>query len=240
MKEKRLALVTGGNRGLGLGTCRELAQAGYQVILASRDEEKGRIKAQELNRGGLSVEAMLLDISNSDSIASLHRQIEQRWGRLDVLVNNAAILIDKDDAHQAEEDAFKQRRRVLEETLNVNVAGAYDLCNRFVPLMLKNGYGRIVNVSSGLGQLSDPHSNFAAYSISKTALNMVTCIFAAQTKGSNVLVNSVCPGWVKTDMGGEQAPRSIEEGISGIVWASTLPDHGPSGGFFRDGKPIDW
>jgi NAD(P)-dependent dehydrogenase (short-subunit alcohol dehydrogenase family) len=233
--DKRLILVTGGNRGLGLETCRELAKAGHEVILTSRDAKKGEEQVKALRAEGGTLHFLSLDIADSGSIQALVKQIQQKWGRLDVLINNAGILLDKDAKKSPE-----AHRQLLEETLTTNVVGTYELCDRLAPLMKEKGYGRIVNVSSGLGQLSEPHSEYAAYSISKTALNAVTVVFANQYQGTNVLINSVCPGWVKTDMGGESAPRSLQEGVSGIIWAATLPDQGPTGKFFRDGKPINW
>lgn len=237
---KRVALVTGGNRGLGLETCRRLAQQGYQVILTSRDKQKGQAKVEELQQEGLDVYFAKLDVADPISIEDLQRQIIESRGRLDVLINNAAIFIDKDQKNTGEDESFRERRHILEETLNTNVLGAYELCERFIPLMQKQQYGRIVNISSGLGQLSEPRSEYIAYSISKTAINAVTTCLAARLKGTNILINSICPGWVKTDMGGPNAPRNIEQGVQGIIWAATLPDGGPSGGFFRDKEPINW
>jgi len=233
--QKRFILVTGGNRGLGLETCRQLAQSGHEVILTSRDEKKGKKLVEDLQKEGLSLHFLPLDVADVQSIASLVNQIEKRWKRLDVLINNAAIASDKESTGTPDSD-----REILEKTLNTNVVGAFDLCHRLAPLMKKNHYGRIVNVSSGLGQLSEPHSEFLTYSISKTALNAVTTLFAARYQGSNVLINSVCPGWVRTDMGGPSAPRSLDQGAKSIIWAATLPDGGPTGGFFRDGQPIKW
>lgn len=236
--DKRIAVVTGGNRGLGLETSRQLAKEGYRVLLTSRDLEKGKQKTQKLQQEGLDIQCVELDVASPKSIEAFYHQLEKDWGRVDVLINNAGVLLDKEEETQKGE--FEERRKILEETLNTNVVGAYDLTNRIIPFMLKQNYGRIVNVSSGAGQLSEPHSYYIAYSISKTALNAITCFLAAKWYGKNILINSVCPGWVKTDMGGAQAPRTIEQGIQGIVWAATLPDGGPSGGFFRDGKPISW
>jgi NAD(P)-dependent dehydrogenase (short-subunit alcohol dehydrogenase family) len=226
---KRVALVTGANRGLGLETCRQLARQGYTVILGSRDEAKGRAAAAELARERLEVVPRALDVSSTESITALAHAIEREFGRLDVLVNNAGIL-PKDE----------ERIEVIRETMETNVYGPYQLCQALVPLMRKGGYGRIVNVSSGMGQLSDMEGGWPAYRISKTALNAVTRIFAAETAGSGILVNSICPGWVKTDMGGADAERSIPEGADTIVWAATLPENGPTGRFFRDREPIEW
>jgi NAD(P)-dependent dehydrogenase (short-subunit alcohol dehydrogenase family) len=243
MSEKRLALVTGGNRGLGLETCRQLAQKGFQVLLASRDLMIGEKKAHELQAEGLDVHSFQLDVADPNSIKRIYDEIRNRWNRLEVLVNNAGILIDQEqestEVHHLE-DLFRLHRENILHTFQVNVLGAFELCDRFGLLMQEQRYGRIVNVSSGLGQLSQMQDGFTAYRISKAALNAVTRIFASKFKDYDVLVNSICPGWVKTDMGGPQAPRSIEEGVLGIIWAATLPENGPTGGFFRDGKLIEW
>lgn len=231
---KRLALVTGANRGLGLETCHQLLLLGYEVIMTSRDPKKGAEAVKKMKESFEDVHYLPLDISKSASIQELVNQVKKKWGHLDVLVNNGAIAKDK------ETNTIEGRRKILEETLMTNVVGAYELCDSFAPLMKEKKYGRIVNVSSGLGQLSEPHSDFATYSISKTALNAVTTLFANQYKDSNILVNSVCPGWVKTDMGGKDAPRSVQDGARSIVWGAILPEQGPTGGFFRDGKPLDW
>ena len=243
MAQSTIALVTGGNRGLGFEACRQLAQRGLKVILASRDLQKGEIKAQELKDEGLDVTALQLDVADWNSIKTVYEEINSEWKRLDVLVNNAGILIDQEQEHppvyQTEEE-WRIRWDNLQKTLQTNVVGAFELCDRFGPLMKKQRYGRIVNVSSGLGQLNQMLDGFTSYRISKAALNAVTRIFSAQFKEFNVLVNSICPGWVKTDMGGPQAPRSLDEGVKGIIWAATLPNEGPTGGFFRDGKEIEW
>lgn len=241
MNRQLVALVTGGNRGLGLETCRRLAKDGYKVILTSRNAQKGKQKVEELNEEGLPINFASLDVSDPKSIAALYQEIKSNWGRLDVLINNAAVLLEKkQEEYQDLEEQIEAHRDILEQTLRTNVIGAYDLCERFIPLMQQHHYGRIVNVSSEAGQLSAPHTYYPIYSISKTALNAITSFLAERVKGTNILINSVCPGWVKTDMGGPDAPRSIEEGVEGIIWAATLPNKGPNGGFFRDGKLIEW
>lgn len=242
MIEPSLALVTGANRGLGLETCRQLGQLGYQVILTSRNAQQGREKAKQLIDEGFDVTFIQLDIENSESILEAYKEVKTVWGRLDVLVNNAAILLDKEKLEDtgSEENMARLHREILEKTLKINVSGAYEMCEVFGQLMSKYRKGRIVNVSSGTGQLSEMGDLYPAYSISKASLNAVTRVFAARFKHYHILVNSVCPGWVKTDMGGSEAPRSLEEGAKSIVWAVTLPDGGPTGGFFRDGKPLNW
>lgn len=225
---KRLAVVTGANRGLGLGTAKDLCDKGYEVILTSRDAESGEKAASQLK-----CHFFPLDVNDPKSINDLAAHIAKNWGRLDVLVNNAGILPEK-------ESAFDTAREDLLATFTTNVLGPFALCQKLAPLMRKNGYGRIVNVSSQMGQLSEMSDGYASYRISKTALNAVTRIFSQEVLGEKILVNSVCPGWVRTDMGGAQASRSIEQGVFSIVWAATLPDDGPTGGYFRDGKPLAW
>lgn len=243
MAKQMIAAVTGGNKGLGLSTCRKLAEKGYNVILTSRDDQKGQDAVTQLNAEGFLINFLQLDVADPKSIANFYQQIVEQWGRLDVLVNNAGVLLDEENDTSKYKDFEKlidHRRAIFEETLKVNVTGIYELCERMIPLMLKHNYGRIVNVSSEAGKLSSPHSYYLAYSVSKTALNGLTCFLGERLKGTNVLINSICPGWVKTDMGGPNAPRSLEEGIKGIIWAATLQKDGPNGGFFRDGKPLDW
>ncbi|MGD1893604.1 MAG: SDR family oxidoreductase [Cyclobacteriaceae bacterium] len=227
-----IALVTGGNRGIGLEVCRQLAKAGHQVILTSRDEEKGQQAVDELDNERIISHP--LDVTNDDSIEKVRRFVEEKFGRLDILVNNAGINYDTwQNAEQADLET-------VEETFNTNVLGPWRLSQAFIPLMRKNGYGRIVNVSSGAGALNGMGGGTPAYSVSKAALNVLSIKLAADLKGTDILINSVCPGWVRTDMGGKEAPRSVAEGANGIVWAATLLQGGPTGGFFRDGKRIEW
>lgn len=225
--QKKIAVVTGGNRGLGYATARALAQQGMHVLLTARDRTKAETAASELQDEGLSVEPKRLDIASDFSVDEFVSYV----GRVDVLVNNAGGMF-------GGYSGMSTPAQVV-EALNTNTVGAFRLLRLLLPQMNKQGYGRVVNVSSGMAALSEMQGGAAAYRISKTALNAVTRVFHAEAR-ANVKINSVCPGWVKTDMGGKDAPRSIEQGIAGIVWAATLPDDGPSGGFFRDGKPIAW
>ncbi|MEN9723348.1 MAG: hypothetical protein RJB38_1334 [Pseudomonadota bacterium] len=238
----RVALITGANKGIGLAVCRKLAESGVQVILGARDAKKGATAAEALRSQGLPVVFQKLDVTSADDIKAVHEFIVSKFGRLDILVNNAGVLLDPPrhppDAEGA--SVFNAKLDTIRGSLETNTFGALRLCQRFVPLMLKNGYGRVVNLSSGMGQLSDMNGGWPGYRISKVALNAVTRIFADETAGSNVLINSVCPGWVKTDMGGQEAERAPEGAAEGIVWLATLPDGGPTGGFFRDKEPIEW
>ncbi|HRX72133.1 MAG: SDR family oxidoreductase [Candidatus Competibacteraceae bacterium] len=238
---KPVAVVTGANRGLGLETARQLAKRDIQVIVTSRNAGKGEMAIETLLAEGLDVVFQPLDVTSESSIAELGAFIHSRCGRVDILVNNAGVFL---DIHGSEDTSsasvFNASLETLTATLKTNVYGPLLLAQELTPLMKQQHYGRIVNVSSGMGQLSDMGGRSPAYRISKTALNALTRILAAETQGFNILVNSVCPGWVRTDIGGPNAERTVEQGASGIVWAATLPDNGPNGGFFRDGQPIPW
>lgn len=226
------AIVTGGNRGLGLGTCRRLGQLGQSVLLTARTGSKAEAAAQELRDEGLRVEGAALDVGRDDSVRSFVPVLGQR--NVSILVNNAGAMF-----REQGDDPFDVPTEVVAEAISVNALGAYRLLAHLLPRMNEAGYGRVVNVSSGLGALDDMGGGWTAYRISKTSLNAVTRVFAAVAH-PNVKVNSVCPGWVQTDMGGPDAPRTLEQGVSGIVWAATLEENGPSGGFFRDGEAIAW
>ncbi len=238
---KPVAVVTGANRGLGLETARQLARRDIRVILTSRNVGKGEMALEKLLGEGLDVLFQPLDVTMESSVAELGAFIHSRCGRVDILVNNAGIFLDRHGNEEASAaSVFNASLETLTATLKTNLYGPLLLAQELVPLMKQQRYGRIVNVSSGMGQLSEMEGKSPAYRISKTALNALTRILAAETRGYNILVNSVCPGWVRTEMGGPGAERTVEEGAAGIVWAATLPDDGPSGGVFRDGQPIPW
>ncbi|AFY42352.1 SDR family oxidoreductase [Nostoc sp. PCC 7107] len=234
---QKVAVVTGGNRGLGFEASRQLAKQGYKVILTSRDEDKGKVAAQKLQAEGLDVIAYTLDVSSDESSQNLAEFIDQQFGKLDALVNNAGIYI---DAQSGSNSIIDTKIDPLQTTIETNVYGVVRVTQALIPLMKKQNYGRIVNVSSGMGQLTDMEGGSPGYRISKTALNAVTRIFASELTGTNILVNSVCPGWVKTDMGGANAPRTPEQGVDTIVWLATLENDGVTGGFFRDRQSIAW
>ena len=231
MQNGRVALVSGANRGIGREIVRQLAERGVTTILGSRDEEKGRVAAEGMDG---NVRVRQLDATDEKGIAQLACDIEEEFGRLDVLVNNAGISIDRGQ-HGVDADLG-----VVRETLEMNLFGAWRLCEVFVPLMQRNRYGRIVNVSSGMGALNDMGGGSPAYRVSKTSLNALTRILASELRGMGTLVNSVCPGWVRTDMGGSGASRTVEEGADIPVWAATLPNNGSNGCFFRDRRQIPW
>ena len=232
----RVALVTGANRGIGFEIARQLAEIGNRVILGARNLAQGEAAAKILASNDVKAFAAELDVTDEATIEKLARKIDLDFGRLDILVNNAGILIDETDLPS---ETAPQTTRT---TLETNLLGPWRLCQALIPMMKRNNYGRIVNVSSGAGALSEMSDSLyaPAYSISKTALNALTIMFASELRGSNILVNAICPGWVRTDMGGTSAPRSAKEGADTAVWLATLPDDGPTGGFFRDRSKIEW
>jgi NAD(P)-dependent dehydrogenase (short-subunit alcohol dehydrogenase family) len=231
--EKAISVVTGANRGIGLEICRQLARRDIQVIMTSRDEAKGKAAQQELVAEGVGAAYHQLDVTDSASIQRLANDIRQQYGRLDALINNAGIMIDEQSVLDTDLDTVRT-------TMETNVYGPWRLAQALVPLMEQGDHGRIVNLSSGMGQLSDMGSGSPAYRMSKTALNALTRMLADSLRGSKILVNSMCPGWVRTDMGGANAPRPVEQGADTAVWLATLPDDGPTGGLFRDREPIPW
>lgn len=231
----RIALVTGGNRGIGFEICRQLARHGLSVVLTARDASKGKAAAKALQDEGLAVEFHRLDVTSCRSIRACIAAVAGRRGRIDVLVNNAGVMTDPRGSRFLDSKLDTYR-----DTLETNLYGPLQLAQAVVPLMKATRYGRIVNVSSGQGQLSEMGAGTPAYRISKTALNALTRIVAAEFHGSNILVNSMCPGWVRTAMGGDGAPRTPEQGADTALWLATLPDDGPTGGFFRDRKQIAW
>lgn len=238
MTETRIALVSGANRGIGLEIVRQLARQGVVAVLGARDPAKGRAAADELASEGLEVTVVALDADSETGPARALADVKKLFGRCDILVNNAAILIDGPggfDARLAELTGGTAR-----QTFETNVLGPLRLIQAVAPLMRERDYGRIVNVSSGAGQLSAMGMGFPAYRMSKSALNALTRIAAAEFAGTNIKVNAACPGWVKTSMGGPNADRSVEHGAETPVWLAMLPDDGPSGGFFRDKQPIPW
>ena len=237
MSTQPLAVVTGAYRGLGLETCRQLAEHGYAVLLTARRAADGQSAADALAGQGLAVSFQPLDVTDEVSIQRLVDSVRGRAERLDVLVNNAGIFPDPPPGSGAD-SVFDASLDVVRCGLETNTLAALRLCQLLIPLM--RGRGRVVNVSSGMGQLSAMNGGCPGYRLSKVALNAVTRIFADELQGTDVKINSVCPGWVRTAMGGEEAPLDVSTGARGIVWAATLPDDGPSGGFFRQGEPIPW
>ena len=227
--QKPIILVTGASRGIGLETVRGLAERGAQVILTARDESRAQQSAQRVG----AAFACALDINDDASIRRVAAAVEARFGHLDVLINNAAILLDH---YQNLQNLTPQ---ILQSTLETNVVGTFRVTLGLLPLLRKSSAPRILNVSSGAGQLDGEPQSFApAYSISKTALNMLTQQMAAALPG--VAVNSVCPGWCRTEMGGGEAPRSAEDGAAGIIWLALDAPQNLRAGFFRDRQRLAW
>ena len=234
----KVAVVTGGNKGIGLETCRQLAKQGYTVFLGARDPRKGEASAKTLASEGLDVRPLALDVDSDDGVAKAADAVSKAVGSVHALVNCAGVFLD--GATNTSSTLGTANLEQVRATLETNTYGPLRTLRAFGPLLEKSGEGRVVNVSSGMGQLSDMGGGSIAYRLSKVSLNALTRIAHAEIGAKGVLVNSVCPGWVKTDMGGTNAERDVSQGASGVVWAATLPKGGPSGGFFRDGKPIAW
>lgn len=224
-----VALVTGSSRGIGFEVARQLAARDFTVIVTSRSERAAAAAAKKI---GVSAVGHILDMSDPKSINSIVEWITRELGRLDVLVNNAAILLDES------ETILATSAETFEATMRTNALGPLLMTQASAPLLRRSKAARVVNVSSGAGQISSMTSYAPSYSISKTALNATTVMLASALPFARV--NCVDPGWVRTDMGGPNATRSVEEGADTIVWLATLPASGPSGGFFHDRKRIDW
>ncbi|WP_243725904.1 SDR family oxidoreductase [Actinomadura rubrisoli] len=219
-----VTLVTGGNRGIGLEVCRQLAARGHEVLLGARSPQAAERAAQEVGATPLR-----LDVTSAEDIEAAAARIEH----LDVLVNNAAITYD------TWQRAVTADLDVVREAAETNLYGPWRLTQALLPALRRGRHGRIVNVSSEIASLAGMGGGTPAYTASKTALNALTRMLAAELRADGVLVNAICPGWVATDMGGPGG-RPVADGAAGIVWAATLPDDGPTGGFFRDGRPLPW
>lgn len=228
----KTVLITGANRGLGLETAHQLGEQGFHVLIGVRNAESGS-RAEALLRGAdIKADLILLDMHSPESITSAARSVRETAGALDVLINNAAVHYDTFQRVTAPDFA------IVEEAWQVNTLGPWRMALAVLPLLRSSDSPRIVNVSSESGALSSMTGITPAYSLSKIGLNALTMMMANEWKSEGILVNAVCPGWTATDMGG--GGRPIPEGAKGIIWAATLPDDGPTGGFFRDGKAIDW
>jgi NAD(P)-dependent dehydrogenase (short-subunit alcohol dehydrogenase family) len=235
MSAKKIAIVTGGNRGLGLEIARQLMKADLFVVVGARDAAKCEATIAALKPTGSNAVAYPLDVNDTHSVRRFVEEVDRQHGAPGVLVNNAGIYPEAIDATVVDSPTS-----IWRETFETNLFGAVRMCREVVPLMRKLRHGRIVNMSSGLGQLQKMAEGSPAYRVSKAALNALTRTLAAEVAGSGILVNSTSPGWVRTDMGGENAPRSVEEGADTAVWLCLLPSNGPTGQFFRDRKPIPW
>jgi len=235
MPAKKIAIVTGGNRGIGREIARQLMKADMYVVIGCRSEPKCAMAVDDLQRESANIAGFQLDVNDTKSVRRFVEHVERAHGKPAILVNNAGVYPEKTEAKVEDTPTS-----VWRETFETNLFGAVRMCREVLPLMKKLRYGRIVNISSGLGQLHQMGEGSPAYRVSKAALNALTKTLAAEVAGSGILVNSMSPGWVRTDMGGEEAPRSVEEGAETAVWLALLPSNGPTGQFFRDRKPIPW
>ncbi|MBL8394883.1 MAG: SDR family NAD(P)-dependent oxidoreductase [Candidatus Accumulibacter sp.] len=241
MLAQKVAVVSGAARGIGLAVARDLAAAGCVVLMVGRHAESIAAAAAQLQASGHDVLPHAADVTDASAVAALAARLRREFGRTDILINNAGVFLEpRDFAAPQGASVFTVAPEVVAATIDCNALAPLRLQQACVPLMRENGWGRIVNVSSGMGQLSDMGGFWPGYRMSKAALNALTCLTAKELAGTPIKVNAVCPGWCRTAMGGEEATRSADEGARGIVWAALLPDDGPSGGFFRDGQPIDW
>lgn len=234
--QDKVALVTGSNKGIGLELVRQLATAGISTFLTSRSEHKGIAAQSLLAEEGIAVHFLHMDVTNLLSIHAAARHIEERHGKLDILVNNAGILPDED----AESGGLIIPPDIVRNVFETNTLGPLQVSQVMLPLLRKSPAGKIINISSGMGSLAEMDGGYPAYRISKTALNAVTRILATELADSDITVNSVCPGWVKTDMGGPNAAITTEQSANGIVPLLLSETPGPTGQFLRDGKPVPW
>lgn len=228
----KVILVTGANRGIGREVVRQLARSGHKTILTGRNADNVRDAQDMLAAEGIITDAYPCDVRDDAQVRRLVDYVEERYGKLDVLINNAGIFLDQSDSTKADLDVIRQ-------TFETNVLGPYRLIQAFLPLLRKSGDARIINISSGMGGLTEMNGGYPGYRISKAALNAVSRIFANDLAYDHISVNSVCPGWVKTDMGGERAPREVDKGAETIVWLATTTNP-PTGKFLRDKKEIPW
>jgi NAD(P)-dependent dehydrogenase (short-subunit alcohol dehydrogenase family) len=233
-KTERVVLITGANRGIGLETAKQLAARGWHVVIAARDEAKASEVAQSITTTGGKASALALDVSDSASISSASKKFAEISDRLDVLINNAGIYPDEGLS------ILKLSREQLDATLQTNTFGPLEAVQAFLPALRKSKSARVINVSSGYGQLDGMSPNVPSYCLSKLALNGLTITLAAALAADHIAVNSMCPGWVRTDMGGPNASRSIPEGADTAVWLADEAPQNLTGKFFRDREEIPW
>lgn len=224
-----ISLVTGANRGIGREICRQLAARGHTVLLTARNAQAAQDAARQLT----DAVPLQLDVTDPGSVAEAAATVQDRYGRLDVLVNNAAVSYD------TWQRAATADLALVRDAAETNLYGPWLMAEKFLPLLTRSDHPRIVNVSSEAGSLTSMGGGTPAYAVSKAALNALTRMLAAELRTARILVNAVCPGWVATDMGGPGG-RPVAAGAASVVWAATLPDSGPTGGFFRDGRPLPW
>jgi NAD(P)-dependent dehydrogenase (short-subunit alcohol dehydrogenase family) len=236
MKDQKIAVVTGANRGLGLAITRQLAEMGVHVVATTRDAALGEAMLQQLLAENLPVSTFTLEVTDAQACEALLSHVEQQYGRLDILVNNAGIAPDQWVS------GFDLDIDMLREIMEVNLYSTLRLTQLFMPMMKAQGHGRIVNMSSELATISQCQmGGTIGYRMSKAATNSMTVLLAQELKEfPDILINAAAPGWVNTELGGLDAPRTPEEGADTPVWLATLPEGGPSGGFYRDREVYPW
>jgi NAD(P)-dependent dehydrogenase (short-subunit alcohol dehydrogenase family) len=239
---KPTALITGGSRGLGFETASQLGRLGYRLIIASRDRTLLDLAARTLANEGHEVISHVLDQSSARSIASFAAWVRKHDRTIDALINCAGVLLESENAYTSDHangtSVLRADEKAVLQTIEINTIGPWRLMRALAGFLARNA--RVVNVSSSMGAISAMGPGYFGYRASKAGLNVLTRTLAYELKPRGIMVNSVCPGWVKTDMGGPGATREVSHGAAGIIWAATLPAGGPTGGFFRDGKPIAW
>ena len=242
MSNRKVALITGANKGIGYEIARQLGKLGITVLIGARSPKRGEEAAAALRAEGIDAHTLTLDVKHGPSAQRAHDFIEREYGKLDILVNNAGVM------HDATLKPAETPVETIREVFETNFFGVVEVTQALLPLLRKSDAGRIVNVSSSLGShtlQADPSDPLGGYTVlgydaSKSALNMFTIELAAELRGTPIKVNSACPGWVKTDMGGPNAPGTVEQGADTPVWLATLPADGPTGGFFNSRKPVPW
>ena len=236
----KIALVTGANKGLGFETSKQLAQKGHKVYMGCRNDERGEAAAKHLKSMQLDVEFIKLDVNNRSDIRSFMDKIKSRDEKLDLLVNNAGVFLESSGPQdKSSSSVLKVDPVIILKTIETNAMGPLTLIQSIVPHMIENDYGRIINISSGMGQLENMNGHWPGYRMSKCSLNALTKILSDEVADHNIYINSVCPGWVRTDMGGNSASLSVEQGVESIVWLATCDDS-PKGKFISNKKEINW
>ena len=233
-RDKRIALVTGANKGIGFETARQLAKRGWHVVIGARKASAGQTAVKAIKQASGSASFLDIDVSNSESIGRAPAEFQKQFDHLDVLINNAGIYPDEGLT------ILTISRQQLTETFQTNTFGPVAVTQAFLPFLRKASDARIINVSSGYGQIEGLSANVPSYCLSKLALNGVTLMFSDALRSEGIAVNSMCPGWVRTDMGGPNAARSVEQGADTAIWLATEAGQDLTGKFFRDRQPIPW
>lgn len=233
--DQKIVLITGANRGIGYATAEALGKLGMKILLGIRDDISGKETEKKLIAQGFDARYIFLDVTQEKNIKDTIALIIRDYGRLDVLINNAGILIDDNMP------SLEISLDIIQKTIATNVYGPLLLCQAVIPIMKRNRYGRIVNISSEMGSITNMTvGGNLGYRISKAALNVLTRVFSDEAHDSRILINSMCPGWVQTSMGGADAPKTVEEGADTVVFLATLPENGPRNKFFQDRQEIAW